>query len=131
MSLTEVYLETANGHTTSRGSLALRERSSSSEGISDGRKNFSQGGDIELAQFDAAGRVADTSDRVSTRRVSSVLPSNIPKHSNWAANIQFFALLWSLFLLGWNDGTVGPMLLRIQSNYHMCTDTVVAVLDGR
>ena len=35
------------------------------------------------------------------------------------ATIQFLALCWSLFTLGWNDGTTGPLLPRIQSVYHV------------
>ncbi|KAA1472078.1 MFS general substrate transporter [Dentipellis sp. KUC8613] len=35
------------------------------------------------------------------------------------ANIQFFALCWTLFLAGWNDGTTGPLLSRIQSVYNV------------
>lgn len=33
------------------------------------------------------------------------------------ARIQFLALCWSLFVLGWTDGTVGPLLPRIQQFY--------------
>lgn len=33
------------------------------------------------------------------------------------ANIQFVALCWTLFLAGWNDGTTGPLLPRIQKVY--------------
>ncbi|KAI0828615.1 major facilitator superfamily domain-containing protein [Trametes gibbosa] len=35
------------------------------------------------------------------------------------ANIQFVTLCWSLFMAGWNDGTTGPLLPRIQSVYHV------------
>ena len=33
--------------------------------------------------------------------------------------IQFMALCWSLFLLGWNDGCTGPLLPRIKEVYHV------------
>lgn len=33
------------------------------------------------------------------------------------AHAQFLALCWSLFLLGWNDGSTGPLLPRIQKSY--------------
>src|ERR1700722_9512263 len=33
------------------------------------------------------------------------------------ANIHFFALCWSLFLIGWNDGSLGPLIPRIQKYY--------------
>lgn len=35
------------------------------------------------------------------------------------SNIHFAALCWSLFLLGWNDGTPGPLLPVIQRIYHV------------
>ncbi|KAJ3563562.1 hypothetical protein NP233_g8859 [Leucocoprinus birnbaumii] len=33
--------------------------------------------------------------------------------------IHFAALCWCLFLAGWNDGTTGPLLPRIQEVYHV------------
>ena len=35
------------------------------------------------------------------------------------ARIQFITLCWTLFLAGWNDGTTGPLLPRIQIVYHV------------
>ena len=35
------------------------------------------------------------------------------------ARIQFAALCYCLFLAGWNDGTTGPLLPRIQEVYHV------------
>jgi hypothetical protein len=35
--------------------------------------------------------------------------------------IQFLALCWSLFLAGWNDGSAGPMIPRLQEVYHVCS----------
>ena len=35
------------------------------------------------------------------------------------ARIQFITLCCTLFLAGWNDGTTGPLLPRIQSVYHV------------
>ena len=34
--------------------------------------------------------------------------------------IRFAAVCWCLFLAGWNDGTTGPLLPRIQEVYHVC-----------
>jgi hypothetical protein len=36
------------------------------------------------------------------------------------AFLQFSSLCWTLFLAGWNDGTTGPLLPRMQTNYHVC-----------
>jgi fucose permease len=35
------------------------------------------------------------------------------------ARIQFTSLCYSMFLAGWNDGTTGPLLPRIQKVYHV------------
>ncbi|PPQ65344.1 hypothetical protein CVT26_000057 [Gymnopilus dilepis] len=35
------------------------------------------------------------------------------------ARIQFLSLCWTLFLAGWNDGSTGPLLPRIQEVYHV------------
>ncbi|TFY79852.1 hypothetical protein EWM64_g4162 [Hericium alpestre] len=35
------------------------------------------------------------------------------------ANVQFAALCWSMFMAGWNDGSTGPLLPRIQSVYNV------------
>ena len=33
------------------------------------------------------------------------------------ARAQFLSLCWALFVLGWNDGSIGPLLPRIQEFY--------------
>ncbi|KAF7360332.1 MFS domain-containing protein [Mycena venus] len=33
--------------------------------------------------------------------------------------VQLFALYWCLFLAGWNDGSAGPLIPRIQKVYHV------------
>jgi hypothetical protein len=33
--------------------------------------------------------------------------------------VQLSALYWSMFVLGWNDGSTGPLLPRIQEVYHV------------
>ncbi|KAF9553571.1 MFS general substrate transporter [Agrocybe pediades] len=35
------------------------------------------------------------------------------------ATLQFLTLCWTLFVAGWNDGTIGPLLPRIQEVYHV------------
>ncbi|KAJ7778298.1 hypothetical protein B0H16DRAFT_1502951 [Mycena metata] len=34
------------------------------------------------------------------------------------ARLQLSAICWSLFLAGWNDGTSGPLIPRMQNVYH-------------
>ncbi|KAF9265534.1 MFS general substrate transporter [Marasmius fiardii PR-910] len=43
------------------------------------------------------------------------------------ARIQLATLFWTLFLAGWNDGTTGPLLPKIQQVYHV-NDTFVSVI---
>jgi hypothetical protein len=43
------------------------------------------------------------------------------------ANIQFAALCWCLFLGGWNDGTTGPLLPRIQKFYGVLFEFLLAL----
>ncbi|TFY63546.1 hypothetical protein EVG20_g6271 [Dentipellis fragilis] len=40
-------------------------------------------------------------------------------HSLLLANVQFAALCWTQFLAGWNDGSTGPLLPRIQVVYNV------------
>ena len=44
----------------------------------------------------------------------------LSKKQERKARIQFLALCWSLFVLGWTDGTIGPLLPRIQKVYDVC-----------
>ena len=41
----------------------------------------------------------------------------LSKKQERKARVQFLALCWSLFVLGWTDGTIGPLLPRIQKVY--------------
>ena len=49
---------------------------------------------------------------VDTRAVTKSM-----KRKAW---IQFAALCWSIFICGWNDGTTGPLIPRLQEVYHVC-----------
>jgi len=48
-------------------------------------------------------------------------PSSAPRSRKQITKgrIQFLALCVCLFLAGWNDGSTGPLLLRIQDAYHV------------
>lgn len=35
------------------------------------------------------------------------------------AQVQFATLCWSIFVVGWNDGTLGPLLPRLQEFYRV------------
>ena len=122
MSLTQVYTETKDGRTTSRGSIPLRARSPHppAKDESNDRKSFERADEIELAQLDGSGREVDPNASGTTTGKGSPNPDDEPpKVSKWNAHLQYGALLFTLFLAGWNDGTTGPLLPRIQSNYHV------------
>lgn len=41
------------------------------------------------------------------------------------ASLQYATLCFTLFLAGWNDGTTGPLLPRMQEHYHVRTHTLL------
>ena len=43
-------------------------------------------------------------------------PARTPKQVT-RERIQFLSLCWTIFLVGWNDGSTGPLLPRIQGVY--------------
>jgi hypothetical protein len=58
--------------------------------------------------------------------IQSVLDSLIQRDENLegpskkeerVARAQFLALCWTLFVVGWTDGSTGPLLPRIQAFY--------------
>lgn len=51
---------------------------------------------------------------------TSAIPPNGPNAHRTRARIQFANVCFSLFLVGWNDGTTGPLLPRIQHVYYVC-----------
>jgi fucose permease len=46
-------------------------------------------------------------------------PTNTSSNHRLRANLQFATCLWAYVLAGWNDGTTGPLLPRIQEVYHV------------
>ena len=41
------------------------------------------------------------------------------------ARVQFLALCWSLFLMGWFSGSTGPLLPSIQNSYDVCEPAII------
>lgn len=72
-----------------------------------------EGKQIEYVETNAA---ADSEQ--PSRAQSTTFPAATPA-MRLKARIQFATLCWSLFMAGWNDGTTGPLLPRIQSVYHV------------
>ncbi|TFY59023.1 hypothetical protein EVJ58_g6040 [Rhodofomes roseus] len=55
--------------------------------------------------------------------VAAVSPAQA-KIYRWRSRIYFAALCYSYFLEGWNDGSLGPLLPRIQKYYNIGLDVV-------
>jgi hypothetical protein len=60
------------------------------------------------------------------QRVHSELEPLIPRNEKGptkketrVARAQFLALCWALFVIGWTDGSIGPLLPRIQVSYNV------------
>lgn len=96
----------------SRNSLSVRaDTISIAPGIKE-HHTTGANGDIELAQLPCSGAVADLSRPSSDEERKS-------KVMQWKVHIQFIAVCWSVLLIGWNDGTTGPLLPQIQNHYHV------------
>ncbi len=54
---------------------------------------------------------------------SASLVTPAMKRKAW---FQFTTLCLSIYVSGWNDGALGPMLPRLQAVYHVCALDVVA-----
>lgn len=124
MSLTEVtYTRTADEgsipRTASRGSIACHgSHSHPSNDADNGKKSFDKGGDIELAQLGATEGVPSSSGADTGKTTPVPLP-DLELAYKKKAYAHFLTLCFTLFLAGWNDGTTGPLLLRIQEYYHV------------
>ena len=65
---------------------------------------------------------------VTTTEAQAVKDSNVaasqsevdPRLLDRKLQIHFATMCSALFLAGWNDGTTGPLLPRIQEVYHVC-----------
>lgn len=55
-----------------------------------------------------------------------ILPGKTRKQTV-VSNVQFASACWSLFIIGWNDGTTGPLIPRMREEYEIGF-TVVSLL---
>ena len=53
------------------------------------------------------------------------MSSELERKYELRAHLQLLANCWSLFLAGWNDGTTGPLLPRMQEVYGVRVSEVV------
>ena len=63
--------------------------------------------------------LTDPTRPASSTRVDAVVDETTNAAPRWLPHIQFFSLCWAFFMAGWNDGTTGTLLPRIQSNYQV------------
>lgn len=64
-------------------------------------------------------RSADTLNAIPYLPASNLTP-RLSKLQKRNSMVQFLALCWAIFLVGWNDGSTGPLLPRIQEDYRVC-----------
>ena len=80
---------------------------------SSSQSQVEQPGQVELTTLHQRG--SNASIKISTTPVSE--PRTKTELRN--GRIQFATLCWTLFLVGYNDGSTGPLLPRVQSVYHV------------
>lgn len=71
---------------------------------------------MELAEL---GKRNDLSTSASLAERAKTPDSRLQKVHKHRARIQFAVMCFSLFMAGWNDGTTGPLLPRMQKVYHV------------
>ncbi|KAF9239880.1 MFS general substrate transporter [Melanogaster broomeanus] len=77
-------------------------------------------GSVEFELEDIRRKVPQAPDSASgPNGTPSVSSKGQTEAQRLRARIQFAALCWTLYLAGWNDGTTGPLLPRIQKVYNV------------
>ncbi|EKM74811.1 hypothetical protein AGABI1DRAFT_116723 [Agaricus bisporus var. burnettii JB137-S8] len=80
------------------------------------RKGHAEEHDIEMTRIISQTPKGNTVEDPAVEQEGGDLRTRKQKNSE---KIQFAALCWCLFLAGWNDGSTGPLLPRIQDVYHV------------
>ncbi|KAK7034515.1 hypothetical protein VNI00_012362 [Paramarasmius palmivorus] len=81
-------------------------------------------GETELPSLTQRSKASVHEHEESSESEAAITQTKAQKRIAW---IQYATLLWTLFLAGWNDGTTGPLLPRIQSVYRV-SDTIVSLI---
>lgn len=74
--------------------------------------------DIQLPRSNSGLSKAD-SHGTTPVAVEDPVPLTVTRSQRRKGQIQFVSLCWCMVLAGWNDGTTGPLLPRIQEVYHV------------
>lgn len=125
---TEVYtLEPTQQLTSSRSINTIRARSPHPPELGTiSRTSDKKDGDVELATLSRVDNPSHGGSKPPSQH------SNETKVPWWKPHLQFAACCSSLLLAGWNDGSTGPLLPRIQSHYHvrLLMNSVYVVVDN-
>ncbi|KAF9555665.1 MFS general substrate transporter [Agrocybe pediades] len=73
--------------------------------------------DLNQAPHVSTSVIARSAGAATSSITTDAAQSNNASSPRTTARIQFSSLCFSLFLAGWNDGTIGPLLPRIQQVY--------------
>lgn len=73
----------------------------------------------KTASIDEGSGDGEKNDNVNNESGSTMTTTRTKKQRT-IARVQFLALCLTLFLAGWNDGSTGPLLPRIQGVYKVC-----------
>ena len=83
-----------------------------SQSVSTSRKMFKDSTDLDVDSTDHEHCIQSVLDSLMQHDENE--PS---KREERVARAQFLALCWTLFVVGWTDGSTGPLLPRIQVFY--------------
>lgn len=73
----------------------------------------------QVDRDDAASKVLDSSNTsISSSPTSTTLPTKT-RQQTLLSNFQFAAVCGTLFIVGWNDGTTGPLIPRMRQEYNV------------
>lgn len=114
--MSQTELTTLEVTRTHPASISVRARSPHPSETESSRERDAKTDDIELVA------VGSLKDRNTTESGATTPAGNTNKVPWWKPHLQYIAVCSSLFLAGWNDGTTGPLLPKIQSHYHVSFD---------
>lgn len=85
------------------------------------RKSLDLGQDSSRTQSRDAEipRKSDSHDKepLDTKDSQEISTSLRRRNEKFLGRLQFLALCWTLFLIGWNDSSTGPLIPRIREFY--------------
>lgn len=77
---------------------------------------------MENKELDSGNMKSETKDQCQETLAD---PSDRKTSSTRREYVQLAALYWTMFMAGWNDGSAGPMLPRMETVYNVSVSTLV------